>query len=459
MLLWINGVLQTITNSAGSYVGVTRNWENNDQVQIRFPMTLRTELLQVTTNTVALFYGPILLAGVLGTNGMPASDYAAGQLDLVSTAIPTALVPTLVADIPTLLSNTVPVPGQPLTFQTRGLGQPREATLVPFYQVQHQRYAVYWNLMSAAAWQQFANSNAVAEARITDQVSIGDPTSETAHNLVATNSNTGSYGGRSWRDANENLSVTGSFSYTLSVLSNEAMSIACTYWGSDSGNRVFDVLANGTVLATQTLTNDDPGQFFTVYYPVPAALTAGQTNITILFQALPGQIAGGLFGLQTVTTADPGQFTGISMNLPPTQPLGSAAQTARVAADFQNLTNHSILSSPWLVLESSNTNVITIGPDDTLVAVSAGTATITASYLGYTLSQTVSVAPVALQINLSVTNAVISWLSNAATIQSAFSLGTGSIWSPWSNSIVFANGTNRLIVPTTNQARYFRLRY
>ena len=151
MQLSINGVAQTVTNSPGSYVSVTRNWQTNDQVQIRFPMTLRAEVLQDTANTVALFYGPILLAGTLGTNGMPASDLAAGQLDLLGVPIPAGTVPTLVADAPTLLSNTVPMAGQPLTFKTVGLGRPKDVTLIPFYQLQHQRYSVYWNLTAPSA--------------------------------------------------------------------------------------------------------------------------------------------------------------------------------------------------------------------------------------------------------------------------------------------------------------------
>jgi len=151
MQLSINGTPQTVTNSPGSYVSVTRNWQTNDLVQIQFPMTLRTEALQDTNNTVALFYGPILLAGALGTNGMPASDIAAGNLDLVNIPIPAGTVPLVVADIPTLLSNTVPVAGQPLTFQTAGLGRPNDVTLIPFYQVQHQRYSVYWNLATPSA--------------------------------------------------------------------------------------------------------------------------------------------------------------------------------------------------------------------------------------------------------------------------------------------------------------------
>jgi DUF1680 family protein len=460
MLLSINGASQTVTNSAGSYVSITRNWQNGDSVQIRFPMTLRTESLQDTTNTVALFYGPILLAGILGTNGMPASDFAAGQLDLVGTAIPAVTVPLVVADIPTLLSNTVSTSDQPLTFQTKGLGQPREITLVPFYQVQHQRYAVYWNLMSSAAWQQFANSNAVAEASVIDQVRLGDPTSEAAHNLVATNSNTGNYGGLNWRDANENLSASGSFGYTMSVLPNAAMSLACTYWGGDSGSRVFDILVNGTIIATQTLTNNVPGQFFTVQYAIPTALTAGKTNVTALFLAHAGNTAGGVFGLQTVTSANPGAFLGITMNLQTAVIPGGASSPAKVVSNFQNLTNHSILSSPWLLLVSSNTNVITIGPNNTLIAVGPGTAAITASYLGQTVSQTVTVARVALQIRLSGTNAVISWPGNAATLQSALNVGSATVWSPATDAmVVFANGTNSVTLPITNQTRFFRLAY
>jgi hypothetical protein len=313
--------------------------------------------------------------------------------------------------------------------------------------------------MSPSAWQQFANSNAVAEASIIDQVSIGVATSEAAHNLLATNSNTGNYNGLNWRDANENLSSTGSFSYTMAVLSNAAMSVACTYWGSDSGGRVFDILVNGTVIATQTLTNNVPGQFFSVQYAIPPALIAGKTNVTIRFQAHAGQMAGGMFGLQTVTSADPGAFLGIAMNLLSTQTLGAAAQLANVVDNFQNLTNHSIMSSSWLVLTSSDTNVITIGPNNQLIAVGAGTATITANYLGYTVSQTITVAPVALRINLNGTNAVISWPSNVATLQSTFNLGSAGAWSAVNDSIVLASGTNSLTVPITNKARYFRLAY
>ncbi len=457
MLLSVNGVAQTVTNSPGSYVSLARNWQSNDQVQIRLPMTLRTEMLQDTSNSVALFYGPILLAGALGTNGMPASDFAAGQLDLLGVADP--LVPLMVGDTNSLLTNLVPVSGQPLTFKTQGVGQPRDVTLIPFYQLQHQRYSVYWNVMSPADWEQFANSNAVAEAQIVDQVAIGDSNSEAAHNLSANNSAIGNFSGRNWRDANENLSATGWFSYSMAVLPNTSMTLACTYWGSDSGNRLFDILVNGTIVGTQALTNDDPGQFFTVYYPIPTNLVASATNVTAMFNAHAGNIAGGVFGLQTMTSANPGTFLGIQMNLSPTQAYGSSVQAFNVSDYFQNLTNHSVMVSPWLSVSSSNTNVLTVGPNNQLIITGIGTCTITASYLGYAVSEAISVEPARLGIALNQSNAVVSWPSNTATLQSAFSLNGSNNWSPVVNQITSTAGTNSVLIPITNSVRYFRLSY
>ena len=458
MSLAINGVSQTITNSAGSYVSINRLWQNGDQVQILLPMTLRTETLQDTTNEVALFYGPVLLAGALGTNGMPASDFAGGQLDLVSTAVPNGLVPMVVADVPTLLSNTAPVPGQPLNFQTVGLGQPRDINLMPFYQVQHQRYSVYWSLVTSNAWQQFANSNAVANASVEDQVNIGDPVSEAAHNLIAINSTSGNFNGLNWRDANENFSSSGgSFSYVMAIAPNVSSSVACIFWGSDSGSREFNILVNGTVIGSETLNNNDPNQFFTVNYPIPTALTAGNTNVTVELQSNPNEIAGGLFGLQTITTASPGNFLGINMGLASAQTMGGTSQLANVTDNFQNLTNHLVTPSLWLVMASSDTNVVAIGPNNQLIAVGPGTATITASYLGKTVSQTISVSQPALNITLRGTNAIISWPSNVAGLQSAFDVAHFSSWAPFTNSITYSNGTNTLIIPITNASRFFRL--
>ena len=69
-----------------------------------------------------------------------------------------------------------------------------------------------------------------------------------------------------------------------------------TYWGSDSGGRDFDILVDGKTLATERLVGKKPEQFFDLTYPLPETLTRGRGQVTVRFQAHPGNIAGGVFG-------------------------------------------------------------------------------------------------------------------------------------------------------------------
>jgi uncharacterized protein len=98
--------------------------------------------------------------------------------------------------------------------------------------------------------------------------------------------------GKTWRHAHD-----GWFSYEVKVLPDAPMELLCTYWGSDV-NRAFDVLVNGTKVATQRLDNDKPGEFIDVAYPLPRKMTQGKTSINVTFKAHPGNTAGGVFGLR-----------------------------------------------------------------------------------------------------------------------------------------------------------------
>ena len=73
-----------------------------------------------------------------------------------------------------------------------------------------------------------------------------------------------------------------------------------TYWGGDTGNRVFDILIDGQKLATQKLHAPKPGKFTDVTYPVPIELTKGKQKVTVKFQGHPGSMAGGVFGCRIV---------------------------------------------------------------------------------------------------------------------------------------------------------------
>jgi DUF1680 family protein len=155
----VNGEKQKISGTPGSYVTIDREWEDGAGVEIQLPMKLHAEPLPGTTNIVALLYGPIVLAGELGTNGMP-NPYAKDQRDLVE--VPDPRVPVLVADDNSLLKYVKPT-DKPLVFRTKNLGKPDDVTLIPFYKTHHERYSVYWNVVSKADWKKNPEKTADTE--------------------------------------------------------------------------------------------------------------------------------------------------------------------------------------------------------------------------------------------------------------------------------------------------------
>jgi hypothetical protein len=62
--------------------------------------------------------------------------------------------------------------------------------------------------------------------------------------------------------------------------------------------RVFDILVDGTPVATQKLDRQKPGEFVEVAYKIPSSLAAGKERVTVKFQAHPGNIAGGVFDIR-----------------------------------------------------------------------------------------------------------------------------------------------------------------
>jgi hypothetical protein len=142
----VNGRSQKISGQPGGYVSVNRTWQNGDRVDIQLAMKLHTEPLPGTSNIVAVLYGPVVLAGELGTNGMP-KTYAGNQTALVR--VPDPAVPVFVGDATTILKK-IKGAGAPLVFRTKNLSPPGEVTLVPLYRANHERYTVYWNLVNAA---------------------------------------------------------------------------------------------------------------------------------------------------------------------------------------------------------------------------------------------------------------------------------------------------------------------
>ncbi|HEY5957301.1 MAG TPA: beta-L-arabinofuranosidase domain-containing protein [Polyangiaceae bacterium] len=136
----VNGVQQTSVN-AGTYYSISRQWKVGDAVTLTLPTSVRLEHAQDVSSMVAVFYGPILLAGALGTTNMPNDTIDDKDKNLT---VANVAVPTLANSSTNPADWLEAVSGTPLTYKVKNAGAANGITFQPLYQTHHQRYSVYW---------------------------------------------------------------------------------------------------------------------------------------------------------------------------------------------------------------------------------------------------------------------------------------------------------------------------
>ena len=291
----VNGQIQVAGPTPSSYVSLQRLWKEGDRVEVSMPMSLRVETMPDDKTVRAIEYGPVVLAGRLGTEGLTEAMAYEGNNWANLAPAPTP-APFFVVENDDPASWVRPVEGKPLVFRTAG--QERDVTLEPWYALFGERYGIYWKVLTKGSPEHraYLDEQAVErrrEGRRVDRVLPNDGSSEQAHGLKGEKTAAGLHMGRQWRDANG-----GWFSYELKAPAGGEALLVVTYWGGDVAPRTFDVLVDGRKVATQTLNNSAPGKFFDVEYRIPADLTRGKEKVTVKFQAHAGNIAGGVFGCQ-----------------------------------------------------------------------------------------------------------------------------------------------------------------
>jgi hypothetical protein len=131
MRIAVNGRHETVESRPSSYVSLTRQWQTGDTVEIRAPMTVRTEAFRDNPSRLALLYGPLVLCAPI----------EAGKS-----------APVIVADIDRIPSGVEPAGmplcfrGSPAIFRRDGGKQGVAVTLIPFYREYRQPHVVYWDV-------------------------------------------------------------------------------------------------------------------------------------------------------------------------------------------------------------------------------------------------------------------------------------------------------------------------
>ncbi|MBV9124155.1 MAG: glycoside hydrolase family 127 protein, partial [Planctomycetes bacterium] len=141
----VNGAAVAVHGRPGEYAEVTRAWKDGDELTVDLPMRLTTEFLPRSTNYLAVLYGPVVLAGKLGREGLRDKDFR-GQRLMMDQVLSADQTPVFTRPAEEITRRIQPVPGRPLTFRTRDLARPGDVTLIPFYRLHDERYAVYWRL-------------------------------------------------------------------------------------------------------------------------------------------------------------------------------------------------------------------------------------------------------------------------------------------------------------------------
>jgi hypothetical protein len=270
-------------------------------------MRLRFEPTSDDPARGAFLYGPIVLAADLGAEGLDArARYGPTAPEMRLEELPPA--PVLVAASPEeALARVKPAPG-PLTFRIEGIGGAGDILLRPFFRLVDRRYAVYLDVLPAAAWaerQALAGAAARAreklEARTVDGVEAGRPEAERAKDLREKGSDAWWLEGRRCRSARYG----GTFDYSLRLPRQGPAALLVAYWGGESRRHVFDVVAEGETLATQSLFDDRPGELLEVEYPLPERLTRDRKHIRVGFRTAPGTSTGAVFEVRIVRPVSP----------------------------------------------------------------------------------------------------------------------------------------------------------
>jgi DUF1680 family protein len=211
--LKINSESQPVTAQPASFLSIQRIWKDGDQIEMTMPMSLWLCPMPDDANLAAIMYGPMVLAGQLGQVDVPKEMVYTSKNWFVYPKEYLAEAPVIVTAQRDPTSWIKPVEGAPLTFRTKGVGQPNDVTLVPYHRLWNQKYSIYWRLMDEANWKklkpeleaerkarqeaiaQEAARKAALEARMIDSVDIGLSVSEKSHEMKGQDSRYGEMGG------------------------------------------------------------------------------------------------------------------------------------------------------------------------------------------------------------------------------------------------------------------------
>lgn len=292
-------------NASGGYVTITREWKENDELTICYPMKVKASGLPDNDTVFAFQYGPTVLAAKLGkerwgvTGGYagvnltaPLYKVVGSQEEEVGLGYGDSKADTVLDNERLTIQEEVSMEefienidefmvrdesADTLSFKLKGTNADEKfddgLNFVSFNTLNDERYGLYWYFESpyeaADAGQiQASKENGRLNASKIDstQPGYGQYEKDLIHQLSESNSEAGTVeGGGSTRYAKAG----GYFAYNFKVNKDKKNSLLCQFAKEDNG-KTLKVTVGDTVVAEKTLDYQGEGEFYSEYIEIPA---------------------------------------------------------------------------------------------------------------------------------------------------------------------------------------------
>lgn len=296
---WVDGEAVVLINGKeakteahkGNYIRLLSPVQTGDIITLVFARRLYIDYAKDEPHFGSVMYGPLLLAGGLGMENMPADRVSDNRACRES--VPAGNIPMLVGSLADLESWIVCSSQNPLHFTVKNGGKQQDVELIPYFRMHHQRHTVYWKIYSPDEF-------AYRTRSLTDEVKIGDEKDEKKHLLRGENDSIYWHDFFWAKNRQYRMADGGWFSYVLHIDKKETKpyNLICRFWGDESEAGQFDILVDDNLLCTVRLDRRLYLTYVDDVFPIPVEWTQGKDKVKVTFRAGKDKRAGGLYELK-----------------------------------------------------------------------------------------------------------------------------------------------------------------
>ncbi|NNV54364.1 glycoside hydrolase family 127 protein [Limnovirga soli] len=285
--LKVNGKLQQPILDSTGYLILSRQWANNDKIELQTALDLYSQSMPDNDGRKAIYYGPVLLAGLFG-------DKEPNPIDI-------PVFVTNEANPNKWLENATGK--KDISFISKSTVMDKQMALIPFNKTADEYYTVYWDVFTPEQWmvqqklyEAEKSRQKLLDLQTVDVLRLGEMQPERDHDLIAEKTSTGYEHNRNWRIADDS----GFIAFNMKVDNNLQNTLLLTYWGMDNRGRTFDIYANDVLIGTEDLNKYKESKFYEIPYPIDLALSNSKSSIRIKLVPRKNNAAGPVYGAKII---------------------------------------------------------------------------------------------------------------------------------------------------------------